>query len=115
MNVLLLQLDGKLPNLALMRLAAHHRALGDDVTLRRAANHASIQPRFDDPSWDAVYGSLIFQSTRALGSEARKVYPFICLGGTGWDRPDEDFITQLTANGPECRYRGAVDGSLCDG
>jgi len=29
MNVLLLHLDGKLPNLALMRVSAHHRALGD--------------------------------------------------------------------------------------
>lgn len=34
MNVLLLQLDGKLPNLALMRIAAHHRAQGDAVELR---------------------------------------------------------------------------------
>lgn len=34
MNVLLLQLDGKIPNIALMRLAAHHRALGDVVVLR---------------------------------------------------------------------------------
>jgi hypothetical protein len=29
MNILLLHLDGKLPNLALIRVAAHHRALGD--------------------------------------------------------------------------------------
>jgi hypothetical protein len=34
-NVLLWHLDGKLPNLALMRLAAHHspRQLGDRVSL----------------------------------------------------------------------------------
>ena len=34
-HVLLWHLDGRLPNLALMRLAAHHRALGDTVELRR--------------------------------------------------------------------------------
>jgi hypothetical protein len=40
MRVLLLHLDGKLPNLALMRIAHHHRALGHEVTLRRAGNAA---------------------------------------------------------------------------
>jgi len=33
MKALLFQLDGKIPNLAMMRIAAHHRALGDDVGL----------------------------------------------------------------------------------
>lgn len=85
MNVLLLQFDGKLPNLALMRLAAHHRALGDTVTLRRAANIPSVQRQLWDPSWDAVYGSLIFESTRPVAEEARRAFPSILLGGTGWD------------------------------
>jgi hypothetical protein len=89
MNVLLLQLDGKLPNLALMRLAAHHRERGDAVMLRRAGNSRSVQPQFNDPAWDLVYGSLIFQSTRALAEEAERAYPGIILGGTGWDRPTE--------------------------
>jgi hypothetical protein len=43
MNVLLLQLDGKIPNIALMRIAAHHRALGDSVTLRQAGNLAALE------------------------------------------------------------------------
>lgn len=81
----MLQFDGKLPNLALMRLAAHHRALGDEVTLRRAANVPAVQRQLWDPSFDAVYGSLIFQSTRPVAEEARRVYPTIFLGGTGWD------------------------------
>lgn len=85
MNVLLLQLDGKLPNLALMRLAAYHRDRGHAVTLRRASNGASLQPQFDDPAWDRVYGSLIFQMTRQLAEQAARVYPGIVLGGTGWD------------------------------
>lgn len=85
MRVLLLQLDGKLPNLALMRLAAHHRALGHAVTLRRAGNARAIQPHLDDPAWDLVYGSLIFERSRALGHEVQRVYPGALLGGTGWD------------------------------
>jgi hypothetical protein len=101
MNVLLLQLDGKLPNLALLRLAAHHRDLGHQVVLRRAGNPRSIQPQFSDPEWDAVYGSLIFQVTRQLAEDARRVYPSIVLGGTGWDRPNDSpsFVTSLESIG----------------
>jgi hypothetical protein len=84
-NVLLLQLDGKVPNIALMRLAAHHREQGDSVVLRRAANVRSVQRHLNDPEWDRVYGSLIFLSTRPVAEWARHQYPGIILGGTGWD------------------------------
>jgi hypothetical protein len=85
MRVLLLQLDGKLPNLALMRLAAYHRAQGHEVVLRRTANERSAQPHLGDPEWDHVYGSLIFESTKPVAEAARRVYPNIILGGTGWN------------------------------
>jgi hypothetical protein len=89
-NVLLLHLDGdaKLPNLALMRLAAHHRALGDQVELREIGTVADLQPRLGDPVWGRVYGSLIFEWTRPLAREAQRLYPGIELGGTGWDFED---------------------------
>jgi hypothetical protein len=84
-NVLLLQLDGKLPNIALMRLAAHHRDQGDTVLLRRAGNLDAIEPHLSDPRWERVYGSLIFEASRILAERARVIYPGILLGGTGWD------------------------------
>lgn len=84
-RILLLHLDGKLPNIALMRLAAHHGEQGDVVELRRADNPRAIEPRFDDPPWSTVYGSLIFERTRPLAERAQVVYPGIVLGGTGWD------------------------------
>jgi hypothetical protein len=84
-NILLLHLDGRLPNLALMRIAAHHRAIGDRVELRRAGNFGALEPWLDDPTWDRVYGSLIFERTRPLAERACVVYPSIVLGGTGWD------------------------------
>lgn len=85
MNVLLLQLDGKLPNIALMRLAAYWRAQGALVMLKRAGNITTLAPDLFDPQWDAVYGSLIFERTRPLGHAAQRLYPGIVLGGTGWD------------------------------
>lgn len=84
-HVLLLHLDGKLPNLALMRLHAYHRALGDQVELREVETIEDLQPRLGDPAWDRVYGSLIFERTRPLAREAQRLYPGIELGGTGWD------------------------------
>ena len=99
MRVLLLQLDGKLPNLALMRIAHHHMEQGHYVELRRCGNRAALEPRFEDrlwaqsnaewkhgdtTGWDKVYGSLIFQSTLPVAERAMEVYPHIDLGGTGW-------------------------------
>ena len=80
-KILLLQFDGKLPNLALMRLAAHY---GGDVELRQPRTQAVIQPELWD-SFDHVYGSLIFRGSRPLAEHAQSVYPDIILGGTGWD------------------------------
>lgn len=88
MNVLLLQLDGKLPNVALMRLAAHHRSRGDDVTLERAPNRGSLKKAKWagglEGSYDFVYGSLIFERTRELAKLVQAAYPDVVLGGTGW-------------------------------
>jgi hypothetical protein len=101
MTVLLLHLDGKLPNLALMRIAAHHRARGDTVVLRRADNPRLIGPRLDDPPWDRVYGSLIFERTRPHAELARAQYPDIILGGTGWDIPRTLESIGITTTAPD--------------
>jgi hypothetical protein len=85
-RVLLLHLDGKLPNIALMRVAAHHRDRGDAVTLRRADNWRAVEPTFTDPAvWDHVYASAIFERTRPLAERVRAIYPHAVIGGTGWD------------------------------
>lgn len=86
MNVLLVQLDGKIPNIALMRIAAHHRALGDDVGLDRVGNDGAVRRRLDRPAPDAVYASLVFERTRPLAESLRREYPTALLGGIGWDR-----------------------------
>jgi hypothetical protein len=84
MEVLLLQLDGKLPNLALMRVAGYHRGRGDAVTFRRAPTAGSVERGLWD-HFDRVYASLIFERTRPVAERLRQVYPGAVLGGTGWD------------------------------
>ena len=78
-----MQLDGKVPNVALMRIAAHHRALGDDIELRRAGNVAAVQPELGDRH-DRVFASAIFERTRPVAEALLRARPDAIVGGTGW-------------------------------
>lgn len=83
-RVLLLQLDGKLPNLALMRIAAHHRQRGDEVVLRRADHSSRVAPHLGD-DFDKVYASAIFTKSLDVVAEVRHQWPEAVIGGTGCD------------------------------
>lgn len=79
MNVGLIHEGGALPNVALMRLSAYHKAAGDTVT-------RNPTPLLDRP--DLVYISTLFTWRRRL-VEA-KVAQFagfadVRIGGSGWD------------------------------
>lgn len=76
MRVLFLQLDGSLPNLAGLRIAAHHRALGDTV---------EISGRVDMfvNSFDRVYASTIFPRSKPFVDRLRHYRPDAIIGGTG--------------------------------
>jgi hypothetical protein len=83
-KVLLFQLDGKIPNLALMRISAHHKALGDQVEFRWGLTTASCSPDLLDRP-DKVYASTIFQKTKPVTERLLQTYPDAVVGGTGWD------------------------------
>jgi hypothetical protein len=82
MTVLLCQIDGSIPNLALMRIAAHHRALGDDVEIRHGADFTR---RLWDTSPAKVYASAIFLKSRPTVHRLLGLFPDAVVGGTGWD------------------------------
>lgn len=84
MRVLLLHLDGKLPNIALMRVAAHHCEEGDDVELRYATKITAVERGFWD-RFDRVYASCIFERSRTIAERLLHVVPTAVVGGTGWD------------------------------
>jgi len=81
-KVLLIDVDSKIPNLALMKISAYHKAQGDEVGFG-----------ITDP--DKVYASVIFKKNRHLVDGLRFYYPNaeIDVGGSGYDLkkilPDE--------------------------
>lgn len=74
------QIDGKLPNLALMRLAAWHREQGDDVRWERGTSR-----QFHEPAYDIVYGSAIFSTSAKAVALFRSQFPSAIVGGEGGD------------------------------
>ena len=82
----MIQADGKLPNLALMKLAAYHRALGDEVSLVRGIK---ISSRLVVP--DIVYISCIFSENRDAALHMARQFPRsqVSIGGSGVDLETE--------------------------
>lgn len=96
-RVLLLQIDGTMPNLALMRIAAYHREFGDEVDFRFWPG-TIIQPElWGEPS--RVYASVIFKEHRSSVDYLLSVYPDAIVGGTGWDLSTSLEHVGVTAEG----------------
>ena len=90
-KVRLVQLDGKLPNIALMKLAHWHRDQGDEVMLTR-----TVQPGLFEPlKFDVVYGSAIFKRSMPLSDLLRSAYPGAQVGGTGSGLPLNVTVEQM--------------------
>lgn len=72
-NVGLWQVDGKMPNLALMKLSAYLRATGNDTHVQTTPDHTT------------AYGSVIFAENRSQAEFWLRAYPDILIGGSGWN------------------------------
>ena len=69
MNIGLYDIDGKLPNLALMRISAYHKAKGDNVEWMLPIK-----------IYDKVYASKIFTDSKY------EEYPNMEIGGSGYEK-----------------------------
>lgn len=82
-NIWMLDYDGRIPNLALMRLSTHHKTQGDTVTLKKGHVAPDL---FKHP--DKLYISSIFRWNRDKVLDLAdwwSVYTIVEIGGTGVD------------------------------
>lgn len=93
----LLQLDGKIPNIALMRIAQHYRLHGEEVRFHHADSLASVTP-FHFEREDRIYASTIFSRSKPVVAELLRGRPDAIVGGTGHDVPPLK-ISSLEAHG----------------
>ena len=86
MRVRITQIDGTLPNVALMRLSAWHKSQGDEVVFSRKVERDLFEC---GTHYDRVYASAIFTySNEAMKGIARvqrlrNAFPDAIIGGTG--------------------------------
>ncbi|HVN79672.1 MAG TPA: hypothetical protein VMW38_11795 [Terriglobia bacterium] len=94
MDILLFQVDGNIPNLALAKISAWHKASGDTVWL----NSCPSVP-------DKVYSSSIFTSSEMRRNQISILFPGAITGGTGYDiKSNLDSVLGLDSEGVKPDY-----------
>jgi hypothetical protein len=91
-RIRLTQLDGALPNLALMRLAAFHKAQGDEVVLSRTPYRSPTEGEYQ-----RVYGSAIFSFTAQRVARFRAEFPGAIVGGT-WNQAERITVEDVVGD-----------------
>lgn len=114
MNVLLVDVDSKIPNLALMKISAYHKNKGDKVALTTLGENISNIEK--DILADKIYASVIFKKNRHMVDGLKHFYPDaeINIGGSGYDlnsklpdeieqiKPDYDIYKNNDKNWGDC-------------
>lgn len=81
-KIMLMDCDSTIPNLALMKISAYHKSIGDTV-------------EWEIPDPDKIYASVIFKKNKHLTDGLKFIYPNteLDIGGSGYDLhkvlPDE--------------------------
>lgn len=94
----LIDVDGKLPNLALMKISSFYKAAGEQVEF--------VRPDAGKKTYEKIYASALFQRSQQECRHFQEYYENrIEIGGTGWDiekrlpteiekmKPDYDLYT----------------------
>jgi hypothetical protein len=79
-TIRLTQIDGKFPNLALMKLSHWHKSNGDTVYFERGITKGMFEP-----DYDIIYGSAIFSTSEKKINQFKRNFPNAIVGGTGTD------------------------------
>ena len=79
MNIRITHLDGKLPNLALMKLSHWHKSRNDEIYFTKRASKDLFESEYD-----VVYGSSIFTFNNKKQEAFLRSFPDALVGGTGF-------------------------------
>lgn len=95
MNILLIDVDSKIPNLALMKLSTYHKTKGDNVRIQILNKNQVQNPNIENNTRDTninmypdkIYGSIIFKKNKHAMDGYLFAYPNveIVIGGSGYD------------------------------
>lgn len=80
MNIRLTHIDGRLPNIALMKMSHWYKMNGDSVYFTRDAQCGLFETEYDK-----VYGSAVFSFSKKRRDEFITEFPDAVVGGTGSD------------------------------
>jgi hypothetical protein len=110
LNIRLTQIDGKLPNLALMKLAHHYRQVGADIRFSK-----SVERDMFEPDYNHVYGSAIFSFSADRVRMFKEQFPIAIVGGTH-DTSDNRTVEDLLGIAANENYDYSIyprfDGSI---
>lgn len=84
-RVRLTQLDGKLPNLALMKLAYYHRDQGDEVYLETDPLPGMFEERPDIAYGSCIFGGAVSPESAEALAQFKRSFPTAFVSGTGVD------------------------------
>jgi hypothetical protein len=93
-RILLIDVDSTIPNLALMKISAWHKAKGDNVTLKKIKLKRRKDGTLKEPvkidlsdKPDKVYASIVFKTNKRVLDDLVSQYPDldIDIGGSGYD------------------------------
>ena len=80
MRIKIIQIDGKFPNLALMKISHFHKRAGDEVVFSEKISRDIFEGKFD-----RIYASSIFKFSDPARQILLREYPDAIVGGTGTD------------------------------
>lgn len=89
----LIDVDGKLPNLALMKISRYYKQMGEKVEF--------VRPDSGKNDYEKIYASAIFQKSRQECMKLQEYYrDRIEIGGTGWDI-EKRLSTEIESMNPD--------------
>jgi len=90
-RILLIDIDSKIPNLALMKISSFHKAKGDNVTLKKLNLKRGEQIKFDFTLPDQIYASIVFKANKNALDYLVSEYPDIAIDidSSGYDLKKE--------------------------